>query len=362
MDVDGCEAWPEELGECVFLQLSLQPDLQGLDLGAHARGIQFGFIGSLVSQVLIVSCFAVIFFLGFRARRAGLRPDWSQSSKQSEGLPMHVLVLLGLTMGLDFFCTDQYQPSMLAISSDFAVSHEAIASTIQIHQLSYAVAMLGAGRWLHLLGLRQMILMCQLFFAASTLGCAFAPSFGWFVAGRVLQGIAASCSVGVSAMLSAWYSDRNDMRRAANIISCIALVGHIAGPASGGLLAGIAGWRAAFLAVFGLVIFMLLANYLLLPESSALNSHQETQDVASKPQSNGTMVQQTFVLLGLSLLRGSSYEPGKQRDVLRAAQTHVSVMYLNYPVGTCMDMRSGTAGRELFHLRGLLRLEHLGCS
>ena len=309
------DAWSEELGDCTFLQVSLQADLLASDFAD--QGIRVG--PSLSSPVLVVGSFALLCFLGFaKGQGSPSALDRAQDSKeQRAGLSLHVLVLLGLTMSLDFFCTDQYQPSMPEISRELEVSYLAMASTIQIHQLGSALAMICAGHWLRRYSLRQVILAGQLFFAASTLGCAFAPSFGWFVASRILQGFSASSSVAVSAMLVTGYSDRYELLRAANLVSGAALLGHIVGPTAGGLLASAAGWRTSFLSAFGLAVLILLANYMLLPSSPLPDDPDALQPetgasqsgTSRPPRSSSTFAQQILVLFGLSLLRGSSYAP-----------------------------------------------------
>ncbi|CAE7549268.1 putative MFS-type transporter YdgK [Symbiodinium microadriaticum] len=286
----GPEAW-EEIS-CNFLQVSLKSELQGLDGGLDG-GPRFWI--AVASQALTLCCFALFLLLA---------PIPGNPGRQKEGLPLHVLVLLGLTTGMDFFCTDQYQPSMPKISRQFGVDPEAVGSTIQVHLMSCALTMLCAGHWIRKRGMRQMILWCQLFLASGALGCAFAPSFGWFVVGRVLQGISASSSVAVSAMLTASYSDPEELRRASNKVACVALLAHIAGPATGGLIAWAFGnWQVSFLAVFGLTVLNTLANYLLLPDVRA----DEEPPKADQPQGDGVLRRQLLVLLGLSLLRGSSY-------------------------------------------------------
>ncbi|CAE7687500.1 ydgK [Symbiodinium sp. CCMP2456] len=199
----GPEAW-EEIS-CNFLQVSLKSELQGLDGGLDG-GPRFWI--AVASQALTLCCFALFLLL--------------------EGLPLHVLILLGLTTGLDFVCTDQYQPSMPKISRQFGVDPEAVGSTIQVHLMSCALAMLCAGHWV-----RQR-------------------------------------------------------------------------PATGGLIAwafGSYGWQVSFLAVFGLTVLNTLANYLLLPDVRV----DEEPQKAIQPQRDGVLRRQLLVLLGLSLLRGSSY-------------------------------------------------------
>eukprot|EP00439_Symbiodinium_sp_Y106_P064734 s824_g10.t1 len=197
------------------------------------------------------------------------------------------------TVSLDFFCTDQYQPSMPKISRQFDVDPEAVGSTIQIHLMSSALAMLCAGHWIRQRGMRQMIL-----------GYCGASS-SWLPVRSA--GISASSSVAVSAMLTASYADREELRRASNKVACVALIAHIAGPATGGLIAwafGSYGWQVSFLAVFGLTALNTLASYLLLPDAGRLmpewkRSHQKL--ISSRKEMvlmsvNGFIFESSFLL------------------------------------------------------------------
>mmetsp|Transcript_39048 Transcript_39048/g.72722 ORF Transcript_39048/g.72722 Transcript_39048/m.72722 type:complete len:492 (+) Transcript_39048:66-1541(+) len=295
-----------EKADCSFLlQVSFQSESRDRQ-GPLKIPSYLGPGSVVVAQALTVVSFGfiacVIALLILRGPK-GHRP---RSPARMTGVPLHIVVLMGLTMSLDFICSDQYQPSMPDIALELGVSEEKMASSIQAHQLSLALAMFVAGHAAEL-GRRPVIIVCQLLFTVSAFACACAPSWGWFLAGRVLQGFAASASVAVSGVLRDSYGSRIKMARAATLISSIALIGHIAGPAAGGYLSRSNGWRFAFLMIAGMSLVLNLANYVLLEETLA--PEIPGGPVELRPiWAPGTLSwRQRFVLIGLSLLRGTAY-------------------------------------------------------
>ncbi|MGI9599173.1 MAG: MFS transporter, partial [Acidimicrobiales bacterium] len=58
--------------------------------------------------------------------------------------------------------------------------------------LSYGGLLLAAGQWGDRFGHRRMLVAGAAGSAAAMVGCALAPSFGWFLIARVGQGVAAA--------------------------------------------------------------------------------------------------------------------------------------------------------------------------
>jgi MFS family permease len=81
-------------------------------------------------------------------------------------------------------------------------------------------------------------------FAAASLLCAFAPSFGLLVAGRTLQGIAGAAVVCAALGLLAEVTGAD--APAARIWALAGIVGAAFGPAAGGILTQLLGWESIF--------------------------------------------------------------------------------------------------------------------
>ena len=157
---------------------------------------------------------------------------------------MHMV--LALTMLLDYSCTDQYQPNMPHMAREFRVSQAQMGSTIQIHLFSCALGMLVVGSLSDRVGRRPVILACQAMQAVSTFTCMCAPHIGWFMVGRVLQGLAASVYVVILASLRDCYPDPAHRQQMMGTLMSLMLVGPIFAPGLGGLLGFQFGWRYPF--------------------------------------------------------------------------------------------------------------------
>ncbi|CAM5633347.1 DHA2 family efflux MFS transporter permease subunit [Streptomyces violaceorubidus] len=105
-------------------------------------------------------------------------------------------------------------------------------------------------------------------FTAASLVCSLAPSLGWLVAGRVLQGIgAAALSPASLALLAAACPEPRERVRAIGLWAGISGIGLAAGPVAGGLLTDAFGWPAIFLVNLPIGVVLVLAGLRHLGES-----------------------------------------------------------------------------------------------
>ncbi|CAJ1389249.1 unnamed protein product [Effrenium voratum] len=194
--------------------------------------------------------------------RGGLR------TQEKTGMSKNMNLALATTMLLDYSCTDQYQPSMPQMAEVFQVSPSAMGYTIQVHLLSCAAGTLMVGPLSDRMGRRPVILACQSMLAVSTFACMCASDLLWFMAGRVLQGLAASVYVVILASLRDCYADPGARLRAMGTLMSLMLVGPIFAPSMGGLLASYAGWRCPFLVLALLSLSLTLFSVFVLEETA----------------------------------------------------------------------------------------------
>ena len=113
---------------------------------------------------------------------------------------------------------------------------------------------------------RRPVLLFSLFgFGVDYLLVAFAPSFGWFFAGRVISGITGASFTTASAYIADISTEETRAKNFGMLGAAFGL-GFIIGPALGGLLGGF-GVRAPFYAAAGLTLLNWLYGYFILPES-----------------------------------------------------------------------------------------------
>ena len=183
------------------------------------------------------------------------------------------LILAGLTM-VGPLAIDTYLPSFPAIAHTFDASPLLIQQTLSAFLFTFAFMMLFYGTLSDSFGRRPVILVSLLLYVLASVGAASAPSFGWLLACRVLQGLAAGAG---SVVGRAIVQDRFSGAAAQKILSQIMMVFGLApaiAPVLGGWLQVSFGWRSIFwfLAGFGILMFGVVQRFL--PESlPARNRH-----------------------------------------------------------------------------------------
>ncbi|MFC0598390.1 MFS transporter [Streptomyces palmae] len=122
-----------------------------------------------------------------------------------------------------------------------------------------------AGRIADSVGRRTVFLWSLAAFTASSLVCALAPSVGWLVAARFVQGGAAGGMIPAALGLILSTTPRERIARAVGTWSAVAGFSAVFGPAAGGLLLRAFGWRSVFYVNLPLCGAMLIAAVVMLP-------------------------------------------------------------------------------------------------
>ncbi|CAE7200824.1 yvmA, partial [Symbiodinium pilosum] len=194
----------------------------------------------------------------------------SKTSRRQKRIGMcpSMLFALGATLLLDFFCTDQYQPSMPDMADDFQVSKVHLGATIQVHLFTSAIFMLIFGPLSDSIGRRPVILACQALLATSTLCCGCAETYPWFIVGRIFQGMAAAATPVVLSTVPDCYADMAERLRYQGSMAVLMQLGPLTAPAAGGFLADAFGWRCPFYLLSGLSCCLLLFSSVVVEESA----------------------------------------------------------------------------------------------
>lgn len=175
-----------------------------------------------------------------------------------------ILACLGMIGAL---AIDTYLPSMPAIGAEFAVGPVAVQQTLSVFLFTFAFMMLFYGTLSDSFGRRPVILVALSVYTLASVGAAWAPSFGWLLVFRALQGLSAGAgSVIGQAIVQDRFAGPQAQRMMSHIMMVFGLAPAIA-PILGGWLHVTFGWRSSFvfLALFGAAMIVLCLK--LLPES-----------------------------------------------------------------------------------------------
>jgi MFS family permease len=153
-------------------------------------------------------------------------------------------------------------PAFPAITADFSLEVAQIQWVPIAYLLAYGSLALISGRLGDLYGYRRICLAGLAVSAAASAACAVAPTYGGFLAARVLQGVGIALTLGGAPPLAmASYPESRRTEVLARYSAVLALILALA-PAAGGALVEAFGWRAVYAVrvPIALAAFVLLAR------------------------------------------------------------------------------------------------------
>ncbi|MFI5663125.1 MFS transporter [Streptomyces sp. NPDC051684] len=125
------------------------------------------------------------------------------------------------------------------------------------------VLMLG-GRLADLLGRRRVLLLCAGLFGAASLLAGLAPTFGWLVVARLLQGVGEAVALPAAmATIVLMFPEGPRRSRALGVWAAVASCGLVIGFVLSGIVTAHLGWRWIFLISVPFVLTVLLATLFL---------------------------------------------------------------------------------------------------
>jgi DHA1 family bicyclomycin/chloramphenicol resistance-like MFS transporter len=178
-----------------------------------------------------------------------------------------LIALLAALVMVSPFSVDTFYPSFPAIASEFALTDWQMQQTITIYMLPFALMTLVQGPLSDALGRRPVVLGGLLVYAAASVACVFAPSYGALLTFRALQGMSAGVGMAVGRAIVRDLHEGPEAQRLMSTITMIFGVAPALAPVIGGWIHVLLGWRSVFgfMVVIGLAL--VIVSYLKLPET-----------------------------------------------------------------------------------------------
>src|SRR5215470_18544326 len=191
--------------------------------------------------------------------------------------------------------------ALATIQTDLHAQLSDLQWVVDAYTLPFAALMLTAGTLSDRFGRKRLFLGGLVLFVLGSLLCGVAPTLGWLLVGRAVQGVgAAAIMPGSLAVLVAAFPEPRQRAQAIGIWAGVSGLGLAAGPLIGGALIQLSSWPAIFFVNLPVGIVALALGWPLLAESR--NPHARRLDWPGQ-----VLVTAALVCVILALIESSSY-------------------------------------------------------
>lgn len=176
------------------------------------------------------------------------------------------LLLAGLGM-LGPFAVDTYLPAFDGIARTLGATPALMQQTLSSYLFGFALMNLFHGALADSFGRRPVVLWGLALFTLASVGCALAPSIGWLVFFRAVQGISAGAGIVISRAIIRDLFAPADAQRMMSQVTIYFGVAPAVAPLVGGVLFVHADWHAIFWLLAGIGALLWWINWRRLPET-----------------------------------------------------------------------------------------------
>ena len=190
--------------------------------------------------------------------------ETSAGTKQQPPALRGVLAGLALSVLLPALGTSSANIALPSLAPAFGASFQQLQWVLLAYLLASTSLIVGAGRLGDLIGRRRLLLAGITLFSLASVLCGLAPTLGFLVAARALQGLGAAIMMVLAMALVGEALPKAHAGRAMGLLGSMSALGTALGPTLGGLLIAGLGWPAIFLVnlPLGLLALGLVQRYL----------------------------------------------------------------------------------------------------
>ncbi len=158
-------------------------------------------------------------------------------------------IVLGLLTAVGPFAIDMYLPALPAIAADFNATPAAVQGTLIAYFLAVAVCQIVYGPLSDAYGRKAPLYVGMALYVVGALACSVAPSIGWLLAGRFVQGVGGCAGLVIPRAVVRDLYRGHDSARMMALMMLVFSVSPILAPLFGSVMVQIGHWRLIFVAV-----------------------------------------------------------------------------------------------------------------
>lgn len=177
--------------------------------------------------------------------------------------------MVGALMTMSALATDVMLPALPAMATAFGVSDATIQQVVSVFMIGYALPQLLIGSFADRYGRRKVLLVGLAVYFVGSVVCLLAPSLGWLLVGRFVQGL--GCAVGPilsRAVLRDLYSGAA-LARMISYAMIVFSAAPLLAPSVGALILRVWSWESNFVFLLVVAVALTLLVLFVLPETLA---------------------------------------------------------------------------------------------
>jgi DHA1 family bicyclomycin/chloramphenicol resistance-like MFS transporter len=213
-------------------------------------------------------------------------------------------LVLGLLTAVGAFAIDMYLPALPAIGRSLGASTGAVQMSLVAFLVTMGFGQLVCGPVSDMIGRKRPLYIGLTVFIVASVGCGLAPSIGWLVAFRFLQGLGACAGMVVPLAVVRDLYTGTDAARLMSRLMLVFSVSPILSPLLGTLVVEVWSWRAIFalVTVAASLGIVLLAAFL--PETRPAATRRESSVRSAVMGYRALLGDRTFMRLALIVAFG----------------------------------------------------------
>ncbi|WLI14854.1 MULTISPECIES: MFS transporter [Pseudomonas] len=175
------------------------------------------------------------------------------------------LASLSLSMLMPSLDTSIANAGLPTLAEAFDASFQQVQWIVLAYLLAITTLIVSVGRLGDIVGRRRLLLTGIGIFTLSSLACGVAPSLGWLVGARAVQGLGAAIMLALTVAFVGETVPKAQTGSAMGLLGTMSAIGTTLGPSLGGMLIAGLGWQAIFLLNVPLGILNIWLAYRYLP-------------------------------------------------------------------------------------------------
>ncbi|WP_223511255.1 MFS transporter [Pseudomonas sp. GL-B-19] len=175
------------------------------------------------------------------------------------------LASLSLSMLMPSLDTSIANAGLPTLVQAFGAAFEDVQWIVLAYLLAITTLIVSVGRLGDLVGRKRLLLSGIVIFTLASLACGLAPSLGWLVAARAVQGLGAAIMLALTVAFVGDTVPKAQTGSAMGLLGTMSAMGTTLGPSLGGVLMSGFGWQAIFLVNVPLGVLNFVLAYRCLP-------------------------------------------------------------------------------------------------